>query len=411
MKKTRRLFSKKKKKKELAVASDEPRNEYYENISVRFGIAQVVLYLSLFAFVVLSFFYNTELITYRNFYYFFKDLSATAEAVDIFSADSITYPTDDDQSFTLYRKGLAVAGNSSVTVFSATGRQIVSVGVSYRNPVAVGSGKYLLVYEAGGTQYSLYNSNVQVHSDKTEYPINGAAVSGSGKYALITSSRDATSAVHLYSDKFSKLAEYKYRDKYVMDVALNASGDRIAILYSEPANGTFKTYFLLADAGKELGNHEPSTVSLSMGLSCGFSSAGRVFVVCADRVLCFSDSGREEKRYMFEGSMPTNLSLSADGMVVSLKKSMISEESRVLVLDKNGNLIYDQSHSEKIGQIAMTGSSVYWTTPEGITRLNLKRGGELSHRSCATENRVLLAVSEEEALCCSPQKAVYIGFE
>ena len=82
-------------------------NAYYESISAGLGILQVILYLSLFTFVVLSFFRNTELITYRNFYYFFKDLNASAETVDVFDADSVTYPTSGEQSFALYRKGLA----------------------------------------------------------------------------------------------------------------------------------------------------------------------------------------------------------------------------------------------------------------------------------------------------------------
>ena len=39
-----------KRKKVVPIESDKPRNEYYENISARFGIAQVVLYLLLFSF-------------------------------------------------------------------------------------------------------------------------------------------------------------------------------------------------------------------------------------------------------------------------------------------------------------------------------------------------------------------------
>ena len=185
------------------------RNEYYENVSAGLGIVQVVLYLSLFAFVVLSILSNTNLITYQNFYHFFQDLNASAERVDIFTHDSVSYATDEQQSFTLYRKGLAVAGNTGVTIFSATGRQLVSHVIQYNDPVAVGSGKYLLVYERGGKQYSLYNANTQMHVGETEYPITGAAVSDSGMYALISSASDANSAVYLYNNRFALINIYK----------------------------------------------------------------------------------------------------------------------------------------------------------------------------------------------------------
>ena len=177
--------------------AEAPQNAYYERISEKLGILQVILYLSLLAFVVLSFFANTNLITYQNFYHFFKDLNASAETVNVLDTDSVSYPMDEEQSFVLYRKGLAIAGNNNVTVFTAAGRQTVSKAISYQNPMAVGNGKYLLVYELGGMQYSLYNSDVQIHSAKTDYPIFGAEVSESGKYALITSSRDYATVVSL----------------------------------------------------------------------------------------------------------------------------------------------------------------------------------------------------------------------
>ena len=71
----------------------KPQNEYYENISLRFGIAQVVLYMGLLAFVVLSFLANTSLITYQNFYHFFKDLNSSFDDVDVVYSDKLVYPS------------------------------------------------------------------------------------------------------------------------------------------------------------------------------------------------------------------------------------------------------------------------------------------------------------------------------
>ena len=110
----------------VSVHPERPLDAYYESISERFGITQVLLYLSLLVFVVLSLIGNTELLTYQNFYYFFKDLGASAETVDVLHTDSLSYPTDSAQSFTLYRQGLAIAGNTSVTVFTPSGRQTLS---------------------------------------------------------------------------------------------------------------------------------------------------------------------------------------------------------------------------------------------------------------------------------------------
>ncbi len=396
------------KKTASPISSDVPRNEYYETASARLGIVQVILYLTLFAYVILSFFANTELITYRNFYYFFKDLNASFDAVDLFNTDSVSYRTSDEQSFTLYRQGLAVAGNTGVTVFSATGRQCLSVSVDYQNPIAVGSGKYLLVYELGGVQYSLYNSNAQLYSGECDYPISAAAVSDSGMYALVTASKEYTSTVSLYSSQFSLLNRYN-KNGYVMDVAIDAKGETVAVLTTSSVNGVFSTALLLAEPGKKEAIAEP-IVSDSLGLRCCFTDSGKIAVLYSDGISFLSKRGKTEASLDFEGQQPQLYDVGADGAVVSLKKNTISEKNIVIVFDKNGKIVYNDVITERIGQLSRSEDSLYWTTDTGVSRLNLRNGSVWFHE-CVTDRRVLLAVSEEEALICSPQKAIYLKFD
>ncbi|MBE6699214.1 MAG: hypothetical protein E7584_03110, partial [Ruminococcaceae bacterium] len=315
------------------------RNEYYENISAGLGIVQVVLYLSLFAFVVLSFLTNTNLITYQNFYHFFQDLNASAERVDIFSNDSVSYSTDEEQSFTLYRKGLAVAGNTGVTIFSATGRQLVSHGIQYNDPVAVGSGKYLLVYERGGKQYSLYNANTQMHAGETEYPISGAAVSDSGMYALISSASDANSAVYLYNNRFSLINIYK-KSGNVLDAAISADGRRIALLTVTPRDGGVSTSVMLARPGEAEAIAEQKIAS-SLGLQCHFTDSGKLAALCTTGLAYLSNDGELEFFYDFEKKIPTTADLCADGVAICLKKSEISEKNIIIIFDKSGKIVYN----------------------------------------------------------------------
>ncbi len=404
-----KLFDRfKKPAKKAAVTDPAPRNEYYETISARLGVLQVVLFLSLFAFVVLAFLFNTELITYRNFYYFFQDLSASAETVDIFDADSLSYPTSEEQDFAVYRGGLAVAGNNSVTVFSATGRQLLSESVQMRNPTAVGKGKYLLVYEMGGTQYVLCNSNAVIHEGKTEFPIIGAAVSDSGMYALTTSEKRTASVVSLYNDRFQAINAYRMGG-YVTDVAIDADGKRIAILTSKPEDGFFSTTCLLAVPGKGEKSSE-TTVSSAIGISCAFFENGNVAVITADGAALLSADGKLRREISFDGRELALSELSETGGVVVLKKNRISEKNIVIVFDKDGKIVYNKTVSEDILQVSHVGNAVFWMTDTGVRCRNWKDG--TSHFiSCQTEERVLLAMSETEALCCSPKKAIYLSFE
>ena len=383
------------------------RNEYYENISAGLGIVQVVLYLSLFAFVVISFLTNSNLITYQNFYHFFQDLNASAERVDIFSHDSLSYSTDEEQSFTLYRKGLAVAGNTNVTIFSATGRQLVSHGIQYNDPVAVGSGKYLLVYERGGKQYSLYNANTQMHTGETEYPISGAAVSDLGMYALISSASDANSAVYLYNNRFALINIYK-KGGNVLDAAISADGDRIALLTVTPNEGGVSTSVMLAEPGKDTAIAE-RVIAPSLGIRCHFTESGKLAVLTTTGLGYLSSNGELEFFYDFEGKTPAIVDFSEDGVAICLKKSAISEKNIIIIFDKSGKIVYNDVIPQSISSLAYREGVLFMTVYNGVGRLDLD-SGQMIFEEYATDDKVLLAVNEKEVLLCSPQKAVYITF-
>jgi len=384
---------------------DTAQNEYYESISARLGIFQVILYLSLFAFVVLSFAKNTSLVTYRNFYYFFKDLGASAESVDVVGADSVSYPAADEQSFALYRNGLAVAGNHAVTVFTATGRQTVSQSIHYKQPIAIGSGKYLLVYELGGTQYSLYNSYTQIYEGKSEFPIFGATISKEGTYALISRSEEYTSVVSLYSSRFSLLNRYN-KNGYVMDVALNEKGTRLAMLTSSLKDGLFETTLTLYEPRK---GEEGVSLSLGrgMGLSCGFSANGGIQALCEDRVCFVSADGVQESEYLFEGRTLASAELCADGVALCLRPSAVSEENTVVVFDKSGKSLYCEIVRERVKELRLYGKTLFLMTANGISRLDLRNGAQ-SFLPCNVEKKHILAVDRDEVLLCSGQRAEYL---
>ncbi len=382
-------------------------NDYYEAISERCGIFQVILYFFLLVFVSLSLLANTDKITYQNFYYFVKDLGAMAEQVDVLHTDSVSYPTDASQSFSLYRRGLAVAGNNSVTLFTANGKEIFSKNIRYQNPVALGSGKYLLVYELGGTQYSIYNSYTQIHTGKTDNPIRGAAISPSGMYAILTQTAQNPSVVELYDSNFDILNRYSY-SAYVGDMAISDRGTYLGVVLSDTDKGQFYNTLRVYEPGKtEI--HSEVTFGNGLAHSLSFTDSGDLVTLCSDGVYFSSVKGKILAEHSFDGRILQCAETGEWGCAVVLKKYRNSSENRVIVFDKRGEMLYNESIGETIGAVTLYKNVLYLKLSDGLAKCDLT-DKTVQRIACETDYRTLLAVDEKNVLLCSSKKAVYYRF-
>lgn len=388
-------------------APEEIRNAYYENASTRFGIARIILYLALLAFVVLSLVNNRDLVTYENFYYFFKDLNAVS--LDLYEADTVAYPTDENQSFTLYRKGLAVAGNNSVSIFSQSGRQLVSASVFYRNPVALGSGKYLLVYDLGGTGYSLYNSYSQIHTGTTDAPITVGAISPEGSFALATrGENDSLSTVLLYNDRFTLVNRYT-KSGYVMDLSLNDKGNLLAVLLSDVSGGAFETRVFLYVPGESTQKAQV-TLSSGLGVLCRFTSSSYLAVLSEGGADYVSYSGSLSHVADFGLRKILAADASSDGLSVCLTGEKKLDPNQLIVFDKTGKQLYKASGMRSFTGISRAGKWLYCLSDGLVERLNLSTGkwGAMPIVDSKTE---LLALDGESFLLCASEKATTILFQ
>ena len=90
-------------------------------------------------------------------------------------------------------------------------------------------------------------------------------------------------------------------------------------------------------------------------------------------------------------------------------RSAMADESRLLVFDKNGKIVYNKEETGRIAQIARVGNALYLMKSESLERLSIPSGAR-TQVACVTEQRRILAVNEENVLLCSSKKAEYVRF-
>ncbi len=382
-----------------------PKNEYYAKVSERFGTAQMVLYVVLTVVVLVSLMINSEWITYENFYYFFSDMGDYITASDS-EIEDVLYNVDRKQVFSVYNGKFAVAGNSGLKLYTASGRLIIDDGDEISNPKLEESDVYLLMYDQGHTEFRVYNIFTEVFSADTDFPIHGADISDSGNFALVTSDEKNASSVHLYSNKFKLQKTYRRAD-YVVDVALNSAGSRIAILSYSYEDGKIVTNISMGRTSKNDFYAEMSFKG-SFPLYCGFTADNKFLAVCNDRIMSFGDNGDVIEEYLtgYGGEV-----VFADVNEFGAASVIKNQQKFILtVFDRNGKEVYNNILSGAVEQIALNGNSVFLKKDVKIEKIDLITK-HISDVENSDFGAFLLPKNEDELLLCLPARVKYIKFE
>ena len=390
---------------------------YYATVSARYKVTQRVLVLLLVIFLLISIFTNIKEITYGNLFYFVRDFG---NAVDIASIDyeTLSYDVYPNQSFSMYRGGVAAVSPSNISVFTATGRRTLKSRADFVVPFAVCSDKYVLVYDMSGDSFAIYNSFSKVHTGELDAPVTDAYISDSGVFAVVTSSAAYDSVIKVYNKNFKLTGNFKL-DFYSTDVCIDASGERMAALYYNVGDGRGSTLLRIYDISerrsKDLDPDEARviyehTFDYQFPLSCSFLKDGKLAVI-TDHSSSVFESNKDE--YEIYDSRSYSGELSAiwtgdGGSAVAIKDTTLNDVNKIIAFDETGEIVYEDVIRESVREIAVLGDYIFVRSDTGVIRLRTMNGEEEKY---TTQSGNMLVYDESTVIICGESKAIYVKFK
>lgn len=379
---------------------DIPETGYYAKVAARYRTAK---YLTIFLLVLLllgGLIMGSGSITYANFVYLLRDLDVVFDAVGGTDADMLYYSTAEDRHYVAYRDGLALVNRDGIQIYNSGGKKTLEDDPDYSDLHAVASDRYLLAYDRSGGGYTLYNSLSAVYRDTLDYPIHGAAISDSGYYAVISETREYTSAVLLYN-KNCKLVNRYLKDKYVIDVAISDDGDRIAIVSASSSQGDYLAEFQLCKPGSD-------TAIATLSIPGVFPMAVRFFsdnsfaVLCDAAIYFYSDAGELLKALDFADSAPERFALAGKYAALVYPANVMGTESRICIFDSAGNAVAETVVEGGAQAVTVTEDAAWLMTERLLFRVS--PDGDVTSMSYSGGAKAILAV-EEDVLICTPASA------
>jgi len=378
---------------------------YYATVSARYKVGQRISLALLIIFMLLAVMFNIRSITFDNLFYLIKDLDAAAD-VGGMNYESLSYDAASDQSFHLYRGGLAVVSRTNVSSFTSTGRRTLNMSADYSNPVAASDDKYLYVYDMGDSGFDIYNSFAKIHSEKTEYPVYDIAFAENGSFVTLSRSSQFLSVLTVYDTDFDWVA-YK-KDLYAIDVSIDKNGERLGAVYVGTDNGIVSTHVVFYDLRKKEKISE-TVYSGEFPLGCTFLDGGGFVSVSNGSVVVY-DRKLNEKYVSDNYGNGAVSGIFCDGeyAAVSVNDGIMVDINDVMVFDKNGDLVYKETLDSSVHEIAVCDGYLFVKNSDGVMRVGLRNG---AREQLPSGDGKMFVYDSSTVIVCLSSKAVYLNFD
>ena len=373
---------------------------YLAKASYRYDYFKRILCLILV--LVMAFFLLSGNLSYEKFFYLAKDIKLANDYVNSVH-DTITYNSGNSQVFASYRGGIVVASRESISIFSAGGRELLSSNHSYGNPQLAISNKQVLLYDVGGTQFSLYNSFKKTQEEKLNHTIYGATMAPNGDFAIITKSDKYNSAVMVYKQN-GTVYSYGFSSGRVCSVALSDNGKQLAVLLTNSNGSEMKTELRLYSVGKD--DYKSANVSFSgVPFAVDILDGGNIYVVGARGVNVFNSSLSLTGEFLTDNEIYL-YSFGEDNIAVAYVSGK-GGKTEVLLLNRKCKVENKYQLEEGLIDICLYKDSLFMQEQSGFRRVDTKNGKSYSMGMIAGDFK-MIAIDKDTLVICNEYYAKFI---
>lgn len=265
--------------------------------------------------------------------------------------------------------------DTHISAYSTGGKTLFSLSHGYEKPVlAVSNGKVLL-YNQGGEEASIYDLKGLKHTVKTKQEIICADISDSGCYAITTYSDSYAAAVSVYNKRNKVVYEWYSAEDVINNVAISASGKKIAVSTFNSTSGTF-------DSKVNVINFKTATPEYTQkfdnqiiyGLK---SSNNSTFCIIKSNGIDYVKWNNHKTQSFSEDYNIYYLRMNKGVNVAVFSRESDKTDNRIVIFSKRGRVKTTVKYNGIINDIQVKGSNIYCINDTEVTVLDFK--GNVKH--------------------------------
>lgn len=286
-------------------------------------------------------------------------------------ADEFVFSGDNHNSFATLGDGLLLCSNTTLQLYSSSGKQELNLGVSMENPILDTCGEYAVVYDAGGSDLYVFHNTEEIFEYETQngYNLISAHVNADGYFAIVEQTPGYKATVTVYDGKANRHISLNESSCFVMDAAVSPDNQTLAVVKASQDAAAFHTDVVLyrcSDAG------ELATAALGDEVMLDMMWKGNdLWVQGKSGVYILSASGEVKGGWTDSLRYLENYTLNGDGFaVLLLSKYRSAGTGELFLINASGEELVSRSISDEVLSISAAGNYIAVLTPGYLTVYN-----------------------------------------
>ena len=242
-------------------------------------------------------------------------------------------------------KNILLLTKNNLISFSESGKQVYSAHHGYSNPVMTASSKRVLTYDLGGYQFRLDTAKNAVGSKKLTEAIAYGAVSNDGHVAIVTQTERYSVSLKIYDSGLQEVFSWNVTDKIITSIDFNKHNNAcvVAALSVEDGSANSKIYELSLQSKKEIFE---TTLEDCVAISVDYKANGTIGIVTDTAAYLLDSSGKIKSESSYSGKLLLHSNTASDSVTVLLEDTENTRNTRILLIDDNGNTAASTEISE-----------------------------------------------------------------
>lgn len=316
---------------------------------------QIVLFavLAVVLFCIVAVLFLNEALNLDRVYRFFKYLT-----VDKDTYGQYTFDASASNSYAGFDDGLAIASQTQISVYGASGERVGTVQASFSTPLAVSTDRFVIGYDVGGSGITMVDrSGMKIYSGSADGTLIDLDATEDGCVVYAASGNGyKTELVALNTDQ-KPFYRWGSNTQYFNCCAISSDADMIAAVGIGAEETDFLSKAVLIRTDKtEIYREVPLGAQIIYELH--FFDDGSLCAIGEDTTTVISAKGKILNIYDYSGEYLMDYAVSEDSVVLTISRYSSGTDYRVAVLDDEGEVLGEQAYSEAVLDVSVCGKYV-----------------------------------------------------